>query len=350
MPLTMALLPLGRRLVSTMTTRILRSTVNDPIFNIATENWIFDTSGPNDNVLYLWQNSPVVVIGRNQNPFKECHLQRMEERGVVLARRLSGGGAVYQDHGNTCFTFVSPKAHFDKMRNYGILTAALQSLGIPAVFSGRNDITVNDRKVSGSAFKLDHIRSLHHGTLLLNVDMTALGGLLNPNKAKLLSKGVASVQARVLNLAEVRADITHASVCSALTDAFLKEYDTACEIEDLNFDQLKEIPSLKEKYNSFQDWDWRFGETPDFNHELEHRFPWGTMDVFIDSKAGVITDCKVFSDCLDVYLVFELEAQLKGKPYSPDGIRQAVVAAQANLSPESQANLADVSAWLVSVI
>ncbi len=165
--------------------RLLISDSYDPWFNLAVEECIFRQMSPNQRVLFLWRNADTVVIGRAQNPWKECNTRRMEQDGVKLARRSSGGGAVFHDLGNTCFTFMAGKPGYDKTISTQIILNALASLGIQATASGRNDLVVingeDERKVSGSAYKETKDRGFHHGTLLLNADLSRLADYLNPD-------------------------------------------------------------------------------------------------------------------------------------------------------------------------
>lgn len=168
------------------TLRLLLSDSYDPWFNLAVEECIFRQMPATQRVLFLWRNADTVVIGRAQNPWKECNTRRMEEDHVRLARRSSGGGAVFHDLGNTCFTFMAGKPEYDKTVSTAIVLAALNSLGVTAEASGRNDLVVKtdsgDRKVSGSAYRETIDRGFHHGTLLLNADLSRLANYLNPDQ------------------------------------------------------------------------------------------------------------------------------------------------------------------------
>lgn len=185
------------------TLRLLLSDSYDPWFNLAVEECIFRQMPATQRVLFLWRNADTVVIGRAQNPWKECNTRRMEEDHVRLARRSSGGGAVFHDLGNTCFTFMAGKPEYDKTVSTAIVLAALNSLGVTAEASGRNDLVVKtdsgDRKVSGSAYRETMDRGFHHGTLLLNADLSRLANYLNPDQKKLQAKGITSVRGRVAN-------------------------------------------------------------------------------------------------------------------------------------------------------
>lgn len=172
----------------------------------------------------------------------------MNADGIHLARRQSGGGAVYQDLGNTNFTFLSPRSLFDKEKNTEIITRAIGQFNITATASGRNDIIVGDRKISGSAYKLSADRAFHHGTLLINVDLGALGRYLSPSKQKLESKGVSSVTARVTNLAELDTRITHETLCETIVHEFKSHHEAECKIEHLNMEELLKDEWLKQYY------------------------------------------------------------------------------------------------------
>jgi lipoate-protein ligase A len=317
--------------------KILRSTVHDPWFNLATEEWILNHLNPSTQTLFLWRNAPTVVIGRNQNPWKECHVQNMEEDHVYLARRKSGGGAVYQDLGNTCFTFLSPQQSYSKSNNNTILLSALAASGVLGEASGRNDLIMSDtkRKFSGSAFRLTRDRAFHHGTLLINVDTSAMSKYLNPNKAKLLSKGVSSVQARVINLSEVNPSLSHTELCRQIEEEFCKFYDVPMSQvtkEDLQHATLADIEDLNACYQQMQDWNWRFGESPEFSHHMEHRFDWGIMDVHINAEGSRISGVQIFSDSLYPTLVDLLKAALPGVTYDRPGVLAACQATRRMLT------------------
>jgi len=163
------------------------SETHDPFFNLATEDWIFTDMNPEEHILFLWRNDRTVVIGRNQNPWAECNLKSMADKNVHLVRRQTGGGAVFQDLGNTNFTFLSSKDRYDKQRNFQIIINALKKLGINAEFSGRNDLVVDGRKISGSAFREQPDRAFHHGTILINANLGELAEYLTPSQKKLNS-------------------------------------------------------------------------------------------------------------------------------------------------------------------
>jgi len=295
--------------------RVLHSSTNNPWFNLAIEDWIFRHLDPTTHVLYLWRNDRTVVIGQHQNPWAECRLDKMEEDDIYLARRQSGGGAVFHDLGNTNFTFLSSKDNYQQTTNFDIIINALKKLGINAELSGRNDLTVGDKKISGSAFKHTPKLSFHHGTLLVDADLTQLANYLNPNPLKLEAKGIKSVRSRVANLKEFNEDIHHSLLCDAITEAFCEHYQANVEPEYLDIDDLKKIDVLDKYYQKMSDSEWRFGKTPEFEHKLETRFAWGIVDINLNVQKGIINECVIYSDALDVDFINILQETLLQSPY-----------------------------------
>ena len=202
----------------------------DPHRNLAIEEYLTDTVPEDTCILYLWQNRHTVVIGRNQNAWAECRTTELERDSGTLARRLSGGGAVYHDMGNLNFTFSLREADYDLRRQQSVIVEACRLLGIPAEISGRNDILTNGCKFSGNSFYNHAGCAFHNGTLLLSVDMANLGKYLTPSKVKLESKGVASVRSRVINLTELKPDLTIDSMATAMVKAFETVYDLEASI------------------------------------------------------------------------------------------------------------------------
>jgi lipoate-protein ligase A len=345
-----------RIIVTTKTKlRVLISDTFDPWFNLATEDWIFrDMLSPLEleegtKILFLWRNDNTVVIGRFQNPWTECNTAKMEEDKIVLARRQSGGGAVFHDLGNTNFTFLSSKSSFDKTVNNKIITNAINSFGLNSFASGRNDLLVKtdagEKKISGSAFKETKDRSFHHGTLLINADMTKLSQYLNPNKKKLESKGITSVLARVANLQKLRPKITHELLCERIIEEFFKHYQNECSIEVLDHHYLQSLPKLQEHFLRMSNWDWRFGEAPKFSHQMSERFAWGTMDVHLDVHKAIIEKAQIFSDSLHPEMIELLMASLKNIPYTKDGFRQAIGRVRIDL-PMIEDYLLEFEEWI----
>ena len=281
---------------------------NDPHYNLAVEQHLLETVKEGQCILYLWQNQNTVVIGRNQNPWKECRTTLLAEEGGHLARRLSGGGAVFHDLGNLNFTFLVPQEDYSLDRQFTVIQNAVRSLGIPAEKSGRNDVLSEGRKFSGNAFFKHNGKAYHHGTLLVDVDMAKLSRYLNPSKAKLQSKGVDSVRSRVVNLKELNPELTIDTLKAALLHAFTEVY--GCEPQILKEENLDmaEILRIAERNRS---WDWNFGAKMPFSCEFEERFPWGGVQIQLDVDNGVIRQAKVYSDSMDWSFVAVLEELLQ---------------------------------------
>ncbi|EQC46323.1 lipoate--protein ligase [Bacteriovorax sp. Seq25_V] len=333
--------------------RVLVADTFDPWFNLATEDWIFRDMDPEYKVLFLWRNQNTVVIGRFQNPWTECNVERMNADEIKLARRQSGGGAVFHDLGNTNFTFMASKETYDKNANNQIIINALKRFGIESLASGRNDLVLKsdegEKKFSGSAFKETKERAFHHGTLLINADLSRLGNYLNPNKKKLESKGIKSVVARVTNLSAVNSDVTHESLSQAIIEEFFKFYGSECEIEHLDYEYLKSVPALNEYYEKLKDWNWRFGETPKFTHFMEERFVWGGIELHLNSHKGLITEVQIYTDSLHPEMIEILGESLKNLRYERDDISRAIgeLISQYKMYEEF---LTDFRNWLCSQI
>lgn len=287
---------------------LYESVSNDPHYNLAVEQYLLE-SAEDRCILYLWQNQNTVVIGRNQNPWKECRTTLLEEEGGHLARRLSGGGAVFHDLGNLNFTFLMPQADYDLERQLTVIQKAVCALGIPAEKSGRNDILTNGRKFSGNAFYKNGKQAYHHGTLLVDADMSKLSRYLNPSKAKLQSKGVDSVRSRVINLKEINPDLTIDMLKAALKDAF-------CEVYGLPLQMLTEADLMESRIRELtahnESWNWNFGQKIPFTCECEERFPWGSLHLQLQVDNGVIHQAKIYSDSMDWESIPELEKVLVG--------------------------------------
>lgn len=281
----------------------------DPHYNLAVEEYLLESVEPGQCVLYLWQNRNTVVIGRNQNPWKECRTTLLEQEGGHLARRLSGGGAVFHDLGNLNFTFLVCLEDYSVPRQMEVIRSAVASMGIPAEVSGRNDILAQGRKFSGNAFYKNGRQAYHHGTLLVAADMEKLGRYLNPSKAKLKAKGVDSVRSRVVNLQELNPAVTVDSLKKALKEAFSNVY--GLPVEELPAIRLDEI-AIGQLTQRNRSWQWNYGQKLPFTFECEDRFSWGEVQVQLQIEHGIIQNAKLYSDCLEENMIPQWEMRLSG--------------------------------------
>ena len=217
----------------------------DPYENLAAEKVLMDALQPGEAMLYLWQNLNTVVIGKNQNAWLECRTSLLSEEGGKLARRLSGGGAVFHDLGNLNFTFLMCKEDYDLDKQVAVIQKACALAGIQAEKSGRNDLLADGRKFSGNAFYQDKLHAYHHGTLMVDVDKEKLGRYLSPPKAKLAAKGVASVRSRVVNLKELAPTLTVSTMGAYMVQAFQEVYDLTATAFHVTDTMRRQIAALK---------------------------------------------------------------------------------------------------------
>ncbi len=292
--------------------RILVTNSVDPYENLALEELLFETQG-GGATLYLWQNQHTVVIGRNQNAWRECRVELLEKEGGFLARRSSGGGAVFHDLGNLNFTFLLPRDDYDLVRQLSVVQKAAGRFGIDTSFTGRNDLVLTDtqEKFSGNAFKFSRGIALHHGTILISADMEKLSRYLAPSQLKLEAKGVKSVKSRVTNLGWHNPELDVEHMKTALIEAFTEEYGEAGPQNTTSVD-LEKLNAIRERYAS---WGWRFGVTPSFNVSFENRFDFGCLELLLNVKNGVVASAVCYTDAMDDTLAARIQNALTGCAY-----------------------------------
>lgn len=275
---------------------VYKTHCQDPYFNIATEKHLLETVEAGCCILYLWQNQNTVVIGRNQNAWVECRTSLLEEEGGHLARRLSGGGAVFHDLGNLNFTFIMPQEDYDLEKQLSVIKEACAAAGIPVERSGRNDLLAQGCKFSGNAFYHAGGKAYHHGTLLVSADLEKLSRYLTPSKAKLEAKGVASVRSRVINLKELCPSLTCDILGEYMEAAFGKVYGLPAEILALAEDDMSVI---SQSAKALRSWDWLYGQKLPFSVSFEDRFSWGGILLELNVENGCIASLQVYSDAMD---------------------------------------------------
>ena len=312
--------------------RIFEGKGFDPHENLATEKRLMDITPTGCCVLYLWQNQNTVVIGKNQNAWLECRTSLLQEEGGKLARRLSGGGAVFHDLGNLNFTFIMPKEDYDLDKQVTVIQKACALAGITAEKSGRNDLLADGRKFSGNAFYQNATHAYHHGTLMVEVDKDKLGRYLSPPKAKLEAKGVASVRSRVVNLKELAPELTIDLMKEYMAKAFAEVYGGEASVLELTDTDLAEIARLKETYSS---WDYLYGAPLPFSFQCESRFDWGHIQLQLEAKNGVITGVKVYSDSMDWMLPETVEKALAGCRFDTAKMQEAMKRAVADTAVQA---------------
>ncbi len=305
---------------------------NDPHKNLAMEKVLFDNIKEGESIFYLWQNAPVVVIGKHQNPYKEIDLEVLKKHNILLARRPTGGGAVYHDLGNTNFTFITYSSHRTnlshfKETNNQIILNAMHLLGIEAVASGRNDIEVDGKKFSGSAFKEEKGHLLHHGTLLTHVDLARLQEVLTPAPLKIESKGIDSVRSRVINLVECLPTLDYSLLSETLLQAYSDYYSCEKNVSDFSFVDSKKAQDLEETIALYKDEKWQYGKTPEFTTELQMKVSFGLLDMKINVEKGLINEVTIYSDALDVDFIELLCEILKSTLFTATKIEETLMKA-----------------------
>ena len=282
----------------------------NPYLNLAVESNLLDNFVSNTISLFLWKNKQTVVIGTNQNPYSECDTESLLNEGGFLARRRTGGGAVYHDLGNLNFSFVADKNIYDVKRQMQVIQKALLNFNLETEVSGRNDITYQGRKFSGNAFAKTKNQGLHHGTILIKTDSERLQKYLKVKPAKLHKHGVKSVASRVINLSEV-ADITSENIIPYLIKAFEEVYQETATI--INFDDLCDEKTIRLSQHIGSD-EYLFGKWKEFHTKKSATFEWGSidLDIDIDEENGIIKDINIASDSLEPKSIEAAIELLKG--------------------------------------
>ncbi|MGI5892549.1 MAG: lipoate--protein ligase [Bacillota bacterium] len=291
------------------------SSATNPWYNQAFEEMLFNNITAGQIMLYLWQNQRTVVIGRHQNAWKECDWQSLAHDGGYLARRISGGGAVYHDLGNLNFTFVMKSHDYNLAHQVSIILQAVRNLGIEASFCGRNDLQVDGRKFSGNAYCHKKGNSLHHGTLLFDSDYGRLNHYLRPSTEKMRAKGVRSVSSRVVNLKEVAPEIDLVKLRDSICAVFSATYQNVdCQVVDTT------TAACTELYEKYASWQWRFGSSPKFSVSYYRRFLWGEAELCFTNSQGVIEKATIYSDAMDGDFIEILAQSLPGLPFVAEEI------------------------------
>lgn len=294
---------------------------HDPCYNLAFEEYVLGhrTEG---EWLILWQNASTVVIGLNQTAEEEINREYVEAHGVAVVRRKTGGGAVYHDLGNLNYSFISDSGPYETLslrRFTEPICRALGTMGLEAECSGRNDITVGGRKVSGVAQRVQGGRILHHGTLLFDSDPDAIAGALNADPEKFSSKSTKSVRARVGN---IRGMLKEDRTLEEFKELLLREL-AAGELtrRELAEEELEAVRTLAEKYRS---WDWTYARSPGYAYTNKKRFPGGTLGVSADIKNGVLEDVRFSGDFMARRELSEAEAALRGRRFQRPELMEAL--------------------------
>lgn len=298
-------------------TLFLTHDFNDPEFNLASEEYLLKNK--EESFIYFWVNAPSVIVGVNQNALEEVNLSFLEEKGIKIVRRLTGGGAVYHDLNNLNYTVIAPYKdgeHDFKPYAYPIIEY-LRKIGLNADFSGRNDIEIDGKKISGNAQTVYNGRVLHHGTLLFKTDLQTLNDALKPSKLKTQSKGIKSVRARVTNISENLKDLSFSRFKNGICDYFLSK----CEKYQLTKEDIEEINKLKkEKYSTYE---WNIGNSPKASNYFEEKFDFGVIKISFDIIDGLMQNVCINGDFFTSKPIEEFSKTLNGVKWQKASVMQA---------------------------
>ena len=303
----------------------IESKSNDPRYNTALELYAFNELAEKDDVFMLWINSPCIVVGKNQNTTEEVNQKFCDDKDIKIVRRVSGGGAVYHDLNNLNYTIISngrSGEEFDFKSFSQPVLDALDSLGVKAEFTGRNDLEIDGQKFCGNAQAYINGRIMHHGCLLFDVDLSVLANALKVSKDKFESKGVKSVRARVTNIInELPEKITVEEFRDLLLEYMKKEYPEMTEYV-FSEEELAEINRIKD--TKFGTWDWNYGKSPEFNIRRGTKFTSGKVEVFANVLESKIQDIKIYGDFFGIEDVAAVEDVLRGVKYEREDVLKAL--------------------------
>ena len=274
---------------------LIYNEITNPYFNLAMEEYFLKNT--NEDLFLLWRNESAIVVGKNQNTLSEINYEYVKEHDIKVVRRQSGGGAVFHDLGNLCFTFIACNNNnsFSDFKRFTMpIVEALKGLGINAEFSGRNDLLIDGQKFSGNAQYNYQNKVMHHGTLLFSSEINDVSAALKVKPIKFEGKSVKSVKSRVTNISEhLKVPMDILEFKDLIIDYFYKtntdnKYYTLSELDINNINKL-----VEEKYNT---WDWNFGHSPKYSLYNELRYPGGNVEFNLNVEGVIIKDIKFFGD------------------------------------------------------
>ncbi|MCT1391809.1 lipoate--protein ligase [Peribacillus frigoritolerans] len=299
--------------------------ITDPRINLAIEEFALKHLNIDETYLLFYINRPSIIIGRNQNTIEEINSDYVDEKGITVVRRLSGGGAVYHDLGNLNFSFIT-KDDGGSFHNFKKFTQpvveTLEKLGIHAELSGRNDILAEGKKISGNAMFSTKGRMFSHGTLLFQSEMDHIVSALKVKKDKIESKGIKSIRSRVGNIADfLKEPMSVEEFRSFLLQNIFKDNRKVTEyvLTETDWEKIHEISE-----DRYQNWEWNYGKSPKFNLQNSHRFPVGSVDIRLEVNRGIIENCKIYGDFFGVGEVADIERKLTGIRYEKEAISRVL--------------------------
>lgn len=301
---------------------------NKPDYNIAQEEYCFKNLLQFDKVFILWINEPAIIVGKHQNTLAEINEKYVQDNGIHIVRRISGGGAVYHDLNNLNYTIISNENRengtFDFKTFSEPVIQTLSDLGVKAEFSGRNDITIYGKKICGNAQAYINGRVMHHGCILFDVDLTVLSKALETSKDVVDAKGVKSVRSRVDNiLPNLPEKITVNEFADKILDHMKSKFP---EMKEYHFSEEEQQAIEKNRKEKFGNWEWNYGSNPTAEIVREKRFIPGKIQVFINTKNGVIKDIRFYGTFFGANSdLTEVQNNLAGIKYTPEDVHKALL-------------------------
>ncbi len=295
--------------------------INDPSINLAIEEYALGLD-QDETFLLFYINEPSIIIGRNQNTFEEINQEYVQDHGIHVVRRLSGGGAVYHDLGNLNFSFIT-KNNGDSFRNFLRFTEpvvnALQTMGVQAQLTGRNDLQIGEKKISGNAQFSTRGRMFSHGTLMFDVDLDVVTNALQVKTDKIASKGIKSIRSRVANIREYLLDDMNILDFRA---KLLQSIGAHSSLQEYKLTDQDWVGIHKLSTERYRNWDWNYGKSPESNVVGSKRFSIGSIDIRLDVQSGKIVGCKIYGDFFGMNEISDVEQALLGCRYAPDSVLQ----------------------------
>lgn len=300
----------------------------DPRINIALETYLVENKLVDEPILLFYINEPSIIIGRNQNTIEEVNQAYIDEHGIHVVRRMSGGGAVYHDLGNFSFCFI--KEDDGSFRDFGKFTQpvieALHKMGVTgASLQGRNDLLIDGKKFSGNAMYAKNGRMTAHGTILFDSDLDAVTAALKPRKEKIESKGIKSIRSRVTNIKPYVSEAYKQMTTEQFRDKLLLEIFGVSSRQEVKEYHLtpkdwEEVYRIRDE--RFGNWEWNYGHSPESTIQHAHKFPFGLVEYKVNVEDAKIKTIRIFGDFFGLGDIADVEQALVGVPFDKEAVEK----------------------------